>query len=59
MHCLFLFLFFFINCRTTILNSGGNLLLSTLLPMLKRSGVFLCMEVVGKQLEFFLRSGAK
>lgn len=56
MHWFFIFIF---NCRTTILNSGGNLLLSTLLPMLKRSGVFLCMEVVGKQLEFFLRSGAK
>ena len=41
--------------RTTILNSGESLLLSILLRMPRRSGVFLCMEVADKQLEFFLR----
>ncbi|RVW85051.1 Transcriptional corepressor SEUSS [Vitis vinifera] len=40
---------------TTILNSGESLLLSILLLMPRRSGVFLCMEVADKQLEFFLR----
>ena len=45
--------------RTITLNSGGNLLPSSLLPMQKRSGVFLCMEVAGKQLVFSLRSAAR
>lgn len=41
------------------MNSGESLLLNTLRPMPRRSGVFRCMEVAGKQLVFFLRSAAK
>ncbi|WVY91338.1 hypothetical protein V8G54_036852 [Vigna mungo] len=46
-------------CRIITLNSGGNLLLSILLRMPKRSGVFPCMEVADKLLEFSLRSAAR
>lgn len=45
--------------RTIILSFGENLLLSILYLMPRRSGVFLCMELVGKQLAFFLRSVAR
>jgi hypothetical protein len=49
----------YLSCRTITLISGGNLFLSSLLPMQKRSGVFLCTEVAGKQLVFSLRSAAR
>jgi glucokinase len=38
------------------LNTGETLSMSILLQMLKRGGVYLCMEMVVKLLEFFLRS---
>uniref|UniRef100_A0A2P2MJU2 Transcriptional corepressor SEUSS n=1 Tax=Rhizophora mucronata TaxID=61149 RepID=A0A2P2MJU2_RHIMU len=40
--------------KTTTLNFGENLLLTILLPMQKRSGVFQCMGVAGKH-QFSLR----
>ena len=48
-------IFNLISCRIIILSSGESLLLSILLLMPRRNGVFLCMEVEDKQLEFSLR----
>ena len=45
--------------RITTSSFGGSLLLSIMLLMPRRSGVFRCMEVADKQLEFSLRSVTK
>ncbi|WJX34730.1 hypothetical protein P8452_22812 [Trifolium repens] len=44
-----------IDPRITTSSFGGSLSLNILLPMRRRNGVFLCMEVADKQPEFSLR----